>query len=71
MRSEKSYFRGRHPTHLGQNFPQALAPVYNAIAHKAWNATVKHVDETSWKNQSKPIWPWVMYNRRVAFFYDP
>ena len=47
---------------------KALAPVYQAIAHEARNAPVNHVDETSWKNQSKLKWLWVMANLKVAFF---
>ena len=47
---------------------QALSPVYDAIAHEVRNAPVNHVDETSWKKESKLEWLWVMANRRAAFF---
>jgi len=47
---------------------QAMDPVYEAIAREARNAPINHVDETSWKNQAKLKWLWVMANRKVAFF---
>ncbi|MFP4475778.1 MAG: IS66 family transposase [Desulfatibacillaceae bacterium] len=46
----------------------AIEPVYEAIADEARNAPVNHVDETSWKTESKLKWLWVMANLRVAFF---
>ena len=46
----------------------AILPVYEAIADEARSAPVNHVDETSWKNQAKLRWLWVMANWKVAFF---
>ena len=46
----------------------AIEPVYEAIAHEARNAPVNHVDETSWKTESRLKWLWVMANQKVAFF---
>ena len=46
----------------------AILPAYEAIADAARNAPVNHVDETSWKTESKLKWLWVMANPKAAFF---
>ena len=46
----------------------ATLQIYEAIADEARNAPVNHVDETSWKTESRRKWLWVMANRKVAFF---
>ncbi len=46
----------------------AIEPIYDAIGAAARTAEVNHVDETSWFNESKLRWLWVMASARVAFF---
>lgn len=47
---------------------QAIECVYEAIGTKVRSAAVNHVDETSWYNQFKPAWLWVMVNTTAAYF---
>ena len=44
----------------------ALAPVYEAIAAKARQATVNDIAETSWYQHGVLAWLWVMVNTTVA-----
>jgi len=46
----------------------AIEPIHEAIADEARQAPVNHVDETSWKTESRLKWLWVMANPKVAFF---
>jgi transposase len=47
---------------------QAILPYYDAIAARARNWKVNHLDETSWHQHGVLMWLWVMANTTVAFF---
>ena len=47
---------------------QALAPIHKALGEKARVSPINHVDETSWFNEAKLCWLWVMVNHAVAYF---
>jgi len=46
----------------------AIKPHYEAIRDKARCQDINHLDETTWKNNGKLNWLWVMANAVVAFF---
>lgn len=46
----------------------AIKPHYESIKDKARGVKVNHLDETTWKNNGKLNWLWVMANSAVAFF---
>ncbi len=46
----------------------AIKPHYKAIQDKARSQDVNHLDETTWKNNGKLNWLWVMANSVVALF---
>ena len=46
----------------------AIRPHYDAIAKAARAEAVGHVDETSWRNQGKLSWLWVMGGQKTALF---
>lgn len=47
---------------------RAILPYYKAIAARARNCKVNHLDETSWYQHGVLMWLWVMVNSTVAFF---
>jgi len=46
----------------------AIEPHYEAIREKVHSAPVNHVDETTWRCESKLHWLWVLTNRTAAYF---
>jgi len=47
---------------------ESLRPVYNKIGTIARNSEVNYIDETSWFQNGKLNWLWVMVNSTVSFF---
>lgn len=47
---------------------KALEPVHEKIGKLAHTSRINYIDETSWLNQGKSNWIWVMTNNSVAYF---
>jgi len=47
---------------------KAIEPHYEAIGEKARQSEVNHVDETSWFQNAKLCWLWVLANLRESFY---
>ena len=47
---------------------QAIEPSYKMIAVQVRQATVNHIDETSWHKNGVLMWLWVMANKTSALF---
>jgi len=47
---------------------EAIKPHYEAIGEKTRQSEVNHVDETSWFQNAKLCWLWVLTNVKEAFF---
>ena len=55
-------------SNLEQEAAAALAPAHAEAQQAVQNATVKHVDETGWKEAGQKRWLWVGATTRVACF---
>ncbi|MFC1895311.1 transposase, partial [Thermodesulfobacteriota bacterium] len=44
---------------------QALEPIHKALGEKARASPINHVDETSWFNEAKLCWLWLLISRGI------
>lgn len=47
---------------------QAFGPHYNELRKKIKEASVKHLDETSWRINGKNHWLWIFINKEIALY---
>jgi transposase len=53
---------------LQEQLSRALASPHQEIAHAVQEATVKHIDETGWKQAGQPCWLWTVVSAGAVYF---
>jgi transposase len=53
---------------LQEQLSRALASPHQEIAHAVQEATVKHIDETGWKQAGQPRWLWTVVSAGAVYF---